>query len=122
LGPRPRPLFRLCVLAALSVGLLFAPGAGQASAAGRPVAWGCGPFDYGQCSVPGGLNGVTAIAAGERASLALKGDGTVVSWGCGYYLCVPSGLSGVTAIAAGNSHNLALNRDGTAPPPPTASP
>jgi Regulator of chromosome condensation (RCC1) repeat/PASTA domain len=65
--------------------------------------------------VPSGLNGVTAVAAGEGHSLALKGDGTVISWGgCSYLQCmVPSGLSGVTAIAAGNVHSLALKGDGT---------
>jgi alpha-tubulin suppressor-like RCC1 family protein len=34
--------------------------------------------------VPGGLAGVTAIAAGDSHSLALKNDGTVVAWGCGH--------------------------------------
>ena len=47
------------------------------------VAWGCEEnTDYGQCSVPSGLSGVTAIAAGAYHSLALKSDGTVVAWGC----------------------------------------
>ncbi len=32
--------------------------------------------------MPSGLSGVTAIAAGDYHSLALKGDGTVVAWGC----------------------------------------
>jgi alpha-tubulin suppressor-like RCC1 family protein len=32
--------------------------------------------------VPSGLSGVAAIAAGTFHSLALKGDGTVVAWGC----------------------------------------
>ena len=64
------------------------------------------PTDSGQCSVPIGLSGVTAIAAGFAHSLALKGDGTVVAWGCGSspndgQCSVPAGLSGVTAIAAG---------------------
>jgi chitinase len=56
---------------------------------------------------------VTAIAAGGYHSLALKGDRTVVAWGCLYgsgggSCSVPSGLSGVTAIAAGEYHSLAL--------------
>jgi len=39
---------------------------------GTVVAWGCGAGnDYGQCSVPGGLAGVTTIAAGRFHSLAL---------------------------------------------------
>ena len=68
--------------------------------------------------MPSGLSGVTAIAAGVSHSLALKGDGTVVAWGCGAgadlgQCSVPSGLSGVTAIAAGGSHSLASKGDGT---------
>ncbi len=85
---------------------------------GTVVAWGCTADDYGQCSVPSGLTGVTAIAAGDFHSLALKSDGTVVAWGCGapydFGQCsVPNGLSGVTAISAGTSHSLALKSDGT---------
>ena len=86
---------------------------------GTVVAWGCGNgYDFGQCSVPVGLSGVTAITGGEYHSLALRSDGTVVAWGCSgasnYGQCsVPAGLSGVTAIAAGTGHSLALKRDGT---------
>jgi hypothetical protein len=63
--------------------------------------------------VPSGLASVTAIAAGSAHSLALKGDGTVVAWGCGGnanagQCSVPSGLAGVTAISAGNLHSLGL--------------
>ena len=104
----------------LAVGLLFAPGAAQATTtAGKPVAWGCGGVGaWGQCSVPNGLSGVTAIAAGNYYSLALKSDGTVVAWGCGLLgvqgACnVPSDLSGVTRIAAGGDYALALKADGT---------
>ena len=86
---------------------------------GTVVAWGCGGGnDFGQCTVPSGLSGVTAIAAGSYHSLALKGDGTVVAWGCrGRGLVgpcnIPVGLSSVTAIAAGTDHNLALRVDGS---------
>jgi PASTA domain len=72
--------------------------------------------------VPSGLAGVIAIAAGAAQSLALKGDGTVVAWGCGDggddgQCSVPEGLAHVTAIAAAvsrsvsggfGSHSLAL--------------
>jgi hypothetical protein len=113
LPTRQRPLLRLLTLTVLSVGLLFTAGAAQATATVRPVAWGgCG----GACAVPSDLSGVTAIAAGSDFSLALKDDGTVVAWGCGfnYGECtVPTGLSGVTAIAAGHFHSLALKGDGT---------
>jgi PASTA domain/Regulator of chromosome condensation (RCC1) repeat len=120
-SPRSRLLLRFCGLAVVGVGLLFAPGAAGATAPGTPVAWGCaGLADYGQCSVPSDLSGVTAIAASSTYyhSLALKGDGTVVAWGCAgladHGQCsVPGGLSGVTAIAAGLVHSLALRGDGT---------
>jgi hypothetical protein len=61
-------------------------------------------------SVPSGLNGVTAIAAGESHRLALKIDGTVFGWG---QTNIPAGLTDVTAIAAGSYHDLALKSDGT---------
>src|SRR5205823_1059631 len=118
LSMRQRSL-RLCAVIVLTVGLLFSAGAASATAAGKPVAWGCEGFGVdSQCGVPGGLSGVTAIAAGDVHSLALKGDGTVVAWGCvgpgNFGQCsVPSGLSGVTAVAAAWSHSLALKGDGT---------
>jgi hypothetical protein len=84
LSTTPSLVLRLCGLAVLSVGLLFAPGAAQAMVPEAVVAWGCAlaGFDYGQCAVPSGLSGVTAIAAADAHSLALKSDGTVVAWGC----------------------------------------
>src|SRR5215216_7811675 len=98
LSMRRRPPFELCALVALSAALLFAASAAQAAGAGRPVAWGCGTgTDLGQCLVPGGLAGVTAISAGYAHSLVLKRDGTVLAWGCGrgrdFGQCaVPGGL------------------------------
>jgi hypothetical protein len=63
-----------------------------------------------------------AIAAGERQSLALKGDGTVVAWGDNYYgQCnLPRGLSGVVSIAASRELSLALF-DGIDQPPVTGN-
>ena len=76
-----------------------------------------------------GLTGVTAIAAGEIHSLALKSDGTVWAWGSNdanqlglgggnvpLVQVTPVqvlGSSGVVAIAAGARHSLALKSDGT---------
>ncbi|HZS86227.1 MAG TPA: MBG domain-containing protein [Chloroflexota bacterium] len=114
----------LAALLLAGVGLARA-GAGAAPPAhaagplpGTVVAWGCGGgLDFGQCSVPAGLSGVTAIAAGDYHSLALKSDGTVVAWGCQGYdygqCSVPAGLSNVTAIAAGPFDSLAIKSDGT---------
>jgi alpha-tubulin suppressor-like RCC1 family protein len=76
--------------------------------------------------VLGGLSDVTAVAAGQYHSLAVKTDGTVWAWGYNYYGALGdnttvakstpvqvSGLSNVTAVAAGDSHSLAVKRDGT---------
>lgn len=76
--------------------------------------------------LPAGLTNVTAIAAGLGHGMALKADGTVVSWGgyvsdmvwynSGQYVPMaepPAGLTGVSAIAAGHRHCLALKQDGT---------
>jgi len=46
---------------------------------GTVVAW--GDNSKGQTTVPAGLSGVVAIAAGRYHAVALKGDGTVVAWG-----------------------------------------
>jgi alpha-tubulin suppressor-like RCC1 family protein len=77
-----------------------------------------GDNTHGQRTVPAGLNGVVAVAAGGNHSLALKADGTVAAWG--YWnlndhgqSTVPAGLTGVVAIAAGSAHSLALRADGT---------
>ncbi len=74
------------------------------------------------------LNSVTAVAAGYRFSLALLGNGSVMSWGENQegqlgignntaqnspQLIPSSSLSGVIAISAGHSHGLALLGDGT---------
>ncbi|MEW6426816.1 MAG: SBBP repeat-containing protein [Thermodesulfobacteriota bacterium] len=58
---------------------------------GTVVAWGAGTtsltsggsngVEWGQSMVPAGLTNVVAIAAGERHSLALKDDGSIVVWG-----------------------------------------
>jgi len=66
--------------------------------------------------VPGGLTDPIAIAAGADHGLAVKVDGTVVAWGCGFNFgqCnVPGGLSGVTGVAGSLIHSLAVKGDGT---------
>jgi alpha-tubulin suppressor-like RCC1 family protein len=58
------------------------------------------------------LNNVASIAAGRGYSMALKRDGTIVTWGCmlndHYPPTVPAGLSNVIAIAAGDNFCLAI--------------
>ena len=67
-----------------------------------------------------GLTGVTAIAAGYAHSLALKGDGTVWTWGVdgtvAAYRLTPEPVrqvDGAVAIAAGMYTSAAARRDGT---------
>ena len=80
---------------------------------------GLGRNDYGQSTVPGGLNGVVAIAAGNSVTV-WRSNPTARSW-LGdkserfslVTATVPGGLNGVVAIAAGNNHSLALKSDGT---------
>jgi alpha-tubulin suppressor-like RCC1 family protein len=77
---------------------------------GRVVGWGDNRF--GQIAIPGGLSNVVGIAAGSFQGLALRADGTVLSWGRGNP--PPLGLSNVVAISAGEMYgqDLALTRDG----------
>ena len=92
-------------------GALFVLTVQVAPAANYVVAWGGNSF--GQTNVPPDLGNVLAVAAGSVQSLALRGDGTVVSWGDPSASTSPEGLSNVVAIAAGDRQNLALKSDGT---------
>ncbi|NQU09894.1 choice-of-anchor D domain-containing protein [bacterium] len=69
------------------------------------------------------MSNIVGVAVRDNYSLALRSNGTVLSWGSG--TAPPAGLSNVTAIAArGSGNNLALKSDGrvvswgsgTAPP------
>jgi alpha-tubulin suppressor-like RCC1 family protein len=56
------------------------------------------------------LSNVVAIATAKNNNMALKNDGTVVTWGgdSRSMLNVPAGLSNVVAIAAGNNFCIAI--------------
>lgn len=56
------------------------------------------------------LSNVVSIVASRGFSLALRADGTVVTWGENY---VPEGLTNIAGIAAGWNTSWALKRDGT---------
>ncbi len=74
-----------------------------------------------------GANSIVAIAASGNFSLALKSDGTLLSWGSDFFgelgddtasaskpTPVPvSNANNIVAIAAGSIHSLALKSDGT---------
>ena len=95
--------------------LLCAVGARAAAAVPQIVAW--GDNSSGQTNVPvAAQSGVTAIAAGNSHTVALKTNGAVLAWGDNSYgqtNVSVAAQSDVIAIAAANSHTLALKRDGT---------
>jgi alpha-tubulin suppressor-like RCC1 family protein len=68
---------------------------------------------YPSISMPAGLTGVVAVAAGVGSYRALKSDGTVVEWGSTWQGTAPAGLNGVVAITSGDQHSLALKSNGT---------
>jgi hypothetical protein len=59
--------------------------------------------------------GFTAITAGGKTSMAIRSDGTLVSWGLsgnGQVSGMPTG-SGFTAVATGGDYSVAISSDGT---------
>jgi len=81
------------------------------------VSWGEAVVSLpGSMLPPTGLGNVVDLAAGDYHGLALKADGTVVTWG--HYnissapFLPPAGLSNVIAVAGGRDHSLALKHDG----------
>jgi len=73
-----------------------------------------------------GLSDIKAVVAGDRHCVALKGDGTVWTWGNNgngqlgdgtknhrSSASQVTGLSDIAAVTAGMGHSLALSKDGT---------
>src|SRR5437762_1524718 len=60
------------------------------------------------------LSDASAIAAGDFHALALRPDGSVISWGFNDkgQATAPPALRGVVAIAAGSRFSVALTREG----------
>ena len=73
------------------------------------IAW--GDDSYGQADVPASATNVIAVAAGDRHSLGLRSDGTVVCWGSGAGTNIPPDVTNAVAIAAGQWHSAALLAD-----------
>ena len=72
------------------------------------------PPGWSPLSMPQGLTGIVAVAAGSSSYRALKSDGTIVEWGSTYWQgTAPADLSGVVAITSGDEHSLALKSNGT---------
>lgn len=76
--------------------------------------------------VAGGLNNVKSISAGDAYSIALRNDGTAMSWGSNGYgqlgignditrttPALVSGFSNCMEIDAGDEHTLAIKNDGS---------
>ena len=72
-----------------------------ASRAQNVIAW--GNNTYKQTNVPAAATNVVAVAAGAYHSLALRLDGTVVSWGSYSGTNIPANVTNATAISAGVS-------------------
>lgn len=72
------------------------------------IAW--GNNSSGQMNIPASATNVIAVAAGVEHSLALRKDGSVISWGAINH--VPADATNIVAISARGSNNVALRADG----------
>jgi len=76
---------------------------------GTVICW--GNNSTGQATPPVGLSGVTKLAA-SNYTVALKGDGSLVTWG-GYAPQTPPGLGALIDVSAGEFHVSAVLANGT---------
>ncbi len=79
-----------------------------------PVQTTSGLITYSEIPILSASN-IVALASEDNHVLALREDGTVLSWGfnCSGTTNVPAGLSNVIAIAASHITSMALKSDGT---------
>jgi alpha-tubulin suppressor-like RCC1 family protein len=79
------------------------------------AATGWGRNSDGQASADPFRTGICAVDCGEKHTVALRSDGTVIAWGGNFFgqTNVPVSATNVIAIAAGYLHNLAIRADGT---------
>ncbi len=76
---------------------------------GAPVE--CGNSGHNLTNVPAGATNLFAVAAASYASVAVRADGTVVTWGDN--LPPPRNATNVAAVATGFYHALVLRTNGT---------
>ena len=84
------------------------------TASGEVLVWGAGNNYYGTLNIPDNAkSGIVQIAVDDHV-LALRNDGTVISWGANYVgqSSIPSGLSNVVTISAASGSSVALTLDG----------
>ena len=74
-------------------------------------AWAWGDNQYGESTIPVGLDKVVCVSPAYQLSLALRTDGTVFSWG--YPTNVVNYPTNVVALSSRSGYILGLNADGT---------
>jgi len=94
----------------IAAGLAFV--ARPCAAETNVVAWGLN--NYGQSTVPAGLQAVRAADAGPQTAMAVRLNGTIAAWGSNQYglLSVPPGLSDAVQVAVGLDHAMAVRAGG----------
>jgi alpha-tubulin suppressor-like RCC1 family protein len=79
---------------------------------GKDIFGGTDPFH--QFEVPSSATNITAIANASRLNMALRNDGTLLTWGddSNGLLALPTAATNLVALHTGSAHVLALRADG----------
>ncbi|MFN5933889.1 MAG: hypothetical protein ACK46D_06280, partial [Roseiflexaceae bacterium] len=79
---------------------------------GRIVGWGSN--SKGQLNIPANASDIVAVAAGRECSLAIKADGTLITWGDSRYLNFPAEVRymPIVAIDSDNQNSVVSTRNG----------